>query len=91
MMFALALLIFQAFCAPRIAAFIVPKCNVQYSLSRSVSIAGRQNIQYYQNSPTCLYVTEDQELSDVKADGSESKLDSDWNKFAIAGVVSYSR
>jgi hypothetical protein len=89
MLCALTLLIAQAFCAPRIAAFIVPKFNVQNSLSRSIAVVGRQNVPFSKNIPMCKLVTEDKELSGVEAIGNESKLDSDWNKFAIAGVVSF--
>jgi hypothetical protein len=89
MLCALTLLIVQAFCSPRIAAFIVPRFNVQNSLSRSISGVGRQNVQFSQNTPICKLVTEDQELSGVEAVGNEDKLDSNWDKFAIAGVVSH--
>jgi hypothetical protein len=91
MLCALTLLIVQAFCAPRIAAFRVPKFNAQNSLSRSISVVGRQNVPFRKNIPipVCKLVTEDKELSGVEAIGNESKLDSDWNKFAIAGVVSF--
>lgn len=86
----LTLLIIQAFCAPRIVAFTVPKLNVHNSLGRSVSVVGRQNVQFNQNTPICKLVTEDQELSGVEAIGNESKLGFGWNKIAIAGVVSFS-
>lgn len=86
----LTLLIVQAFCAPRIAAFIVPKLSAHNSPGRVISVAGRQSVQFNQNTPICKLVTEEQELSGVEAIGSESELGFGWNKFAMAGVVSFS-